>query len=107
MLGLLLLGGAEAGACVPPRVAADDPAYRAEIERFQQAREARSGPIDGWLTVSGLCWLKPGPNRIGADPASEVALRSGAPAAVGVLTLPSDDPRRRPGFSRRRAWPSC
>ena len=73
--------------------AADDPAHRAEIERFQAAREASLRADDGWLTVAGLYWLKPGATRIGADPAGGVALRAGAPATIGTLTLTGDDPQ--------------
>ena len=76
---------------LPPRPArADDPSYRAEVEQFRQKREASLRAEDGWLSVSGLFWLQPGANRVGSAPGSEVALRSGAPAAVGTLTLAAE-----------------
>ncbi len=85
LMGLVVLGCSPA---VPSQsVEADDPAYRSEIERFRQAREASLRAEDGWLSVSGLFWLKPGPNRIGNDPSSDVVLREGVPRSVGVLTL--------------------
>ena len=55
-----------------PARAADD--YRAEVERFRQAREASLKADDGWLTVSGLAWVRPGETRIGGDPSADVLL---------------------------------
>ena len=40
----------------------------------------------GWLSLVGLQWLRPGPNRVGSDPTNEVALPSGVPFA-GTLTV--------------------
>jgi len=42
-----------------------------------------------WLSLVGLHWLRPGLNRVGSDPASEVPLPPGA-ARSGTLTV-SDD----------------
>lgn len=67
-----------------------DDAYRSEVERFRQAREAALKADDGWLSVAGLFWVKPGETRIGGDPASDILLPSGAPARVGTLTLKAD-----------------
>ncbi len=86
-----LVIAASVWAVVPGSVEADDPAYRSEIERFQQAREASLRAEDGWLSVSGLFWLKPGRNRIGNDPSSDVVLREGVPHWVGVLTVAADN----------------
>jgi hypothetical protein len=59
--------------------------YRAEIEKWRQDRETRLKSDGGWLTVSGLFWLKEGPNRFGSDPSSDIVLPAGAPAAAGVF----------------------
>ena len=80
-IALAFLGAASTGQAL-----ADD-AYRAEIEAFRRAREASLKADDGWLTVTGLSWVKPGATRIGGDPSSDVLLPSGAPSHVGVLTL--------------------
>ncbi len=61
--------------------------YNSEIQQFRQAREASLKAEDGWLSVSGLFWLKPGETRIGGDPASDVLLPAGAPPKLGVLSL--------------------
>src|SRR5206468_7374486 len=36
------------------------PGYREDIERWRQRREAELRADDGWLTVAGLFWLRPG-----------------------------------------------
>ena len=45
-----------------------DDRYEREIEQWRQDREATLKAEDGWLTVSGLFWLRPGEARIGSDP---------------------------------------
>ena len=60
-------------------------AYQAEIEKWRQDREARLKSDTGWLTVSGLFWLKEGPNRFGSDPSNDIVLPKGSPAAAGVF----------------------
>jgi uncharacterized protein (DUF1684 family) len=83
LLSFLLIGVADLGA------RADD-GYRAEIEQFRKDREARLKAEDGWLSVVGLHWLKPGESRLGSDPASDVLLPPRAPATVGTLELSGD-----------------
>ena len=87
----LLLAATLGAWCLASRpVLAIDPGYRTEIEQFQQKREASLRAEDGWLSVSGLFWLQPGAKRVGSASGSEVALRAGAPAAVGTLNLAAD-----------------
>jgi uncharacterized protein (DUF1684 family) len=80
VLGLLLAG-------IAPRsiTRAEDPPYRAGIEKWRQAHEAALRADDGWLTAVGLSWLERGPNSAGSDTASRVALPASAPAKVGVF----------------------
>lgn len=70
----------------PPPV---DPAYAAEIEAAWAEREARLTAEDGWLTLTGLFWLEPGANIVGAAPDAHVRLPDGA-AVVGSLHLGPD-----------------
>lgn len=63
-----------------------DEAHRDEVEAWRAERYAALRRPMGWLTLAGLAWLKPGPNRVGADPAADVVLPSG-PAEAGVLTV--------------------
>jgi uncharacterized protein (DUF1684 family) len=63
-------------------------AYKAEIEKWRQEREASLQKDDGWLTVAGLFWLKEGENRAGAAAANQIVLppRS-APERAGTFVL--------------------
>ena len=68
-----------------------DPAYVSEIETSWAQREARLIADDGWLTLTGLYWLEPGPNTVGSSPEAAVLLPEGAaPNHVGVLELSED-----------------
>jgi uncharacterized protein (DUF1684 family) len=83
-LGFLLL--LALGTCLAS-AAAISPPYSDRIERWRQQREAGLKAEDGWLSVSGLFWLRPGETRIGSDPSNDIVLPSHAPASVGMLTL--------------------
>jgi uncharacterized protein (DUF1684 family) len=64
-------------------VSAADP-YAASIEKWRQQREARLKSDDGWLSVTGLFWLKEGENSAGSGEGSEVKLeKASAPERVG------------------------
>ena len=71
--------------------ATDQVDYRAEIEKWRVWREARLKADDGWLTVAGLFFLKPGANSFGADPLNDIVLpAAAAPAQLGVFEF--DEP---------------
>jgi uncharacterized protein (DUF1684 family) len=74
-------------ACLLASSKAGDDSYRDLVERWRQKREADLKADDGWLTVSGLFWLKPGETKIGGDPTNDVLLPARAPAFLGTLTL--------------------
>ena len=61
--------------------------YRDEILKYRAQREAELTADDGWLTVAGLYWLKPGANVAGSAAGSDVRLPAKAPARVGVFAL--------------------
>jgi uncharacterized protein (DUF1684 family) len=63
------------------------PSYRAELEKFHADREAVLKADDGWLTVAGLFWLKPGANRAGSAAGSDVLLPPKGPARLGTFEL--------------------
>lgn len=75
---------------------APDP-YRASVDAWHAAREARLAAEDGWLTLIGRDWLKPGANALGSDPAAEVRLPAwAAPAKAGTFILEGGKVRFRP-----------
>lgn len=60
--------------------------YEASVQQWRKQREERLRSKDGWLTVAGLFWLKPGENRAGSDPSYEIVLpESRAPKRLGVF----------------------
>ena len=61
--------------------------YRESVEKWRLDYQASLMSDNGWLTVSGLFWLKDGENRIGSGPGNDIVLPSSAPASVGVITL--------------------
>jgi uncharacterized protein (DUF1684 family) len=67
-----------------------DARYREEIEQWRQKREAALKADGGWLTVSGLFWLKEGPNTIGSDASNDILLPESAPVHLGAIEIQSD-----------------
>jgi uncharacterized protein (DUF1684 family) len=66
------------------------PAYKAEVEKWRQEREASLRKDDGWLAVAGLVWLKEGENHVGAGAANQIVLPpQSAPERVGTFVLRS------------------
>ncbi|HLK47488.1 MAG TPA: DUF1684 domain-containing protein [Bryobacteraceae bacterium] len=60
--------------------------YQSEIAEWRRQREAGLRRDGGWLTVTGLFWLREGANRFGAAAGNEVVLPSG-PAQAGIFEL--------------------
>src|SRR5215213_11892 len=52
--------------------------YSATIKAWREKREAELKSDGGWLTVTGLFWLKEGANRFGTDPSNEIVLPEGS-----------------------------
>ncbi len=61
-------------------------AFQTEIDAWRKAREAGLKRDGGWLTVTGLFWLKEGANPFGKDGANAIALPDG-PTHAGAFTL--------------------
>jgi uncharacterized protein len=71
--------------------AADD-AYRQEMERWKETREAGLRREDGWLTLVGLFWLDEGENRFGSGAENRVIFPAGtAPAVAGTFVRHGKD----------------
>ena len=67
-----------------------DNAYQQEIERWHAQRIARLTAPDGWLSLIGLEWLKPGVNRIGSAADNDIVLAK-APAHLGSIEWAGDN----------------
>jgi len=67
--------------------AAPDPAYQKSIEQWRQGYEAILRGDDGWLTVSGLFWMREGENSFGSAPENDVVLPAPVPAHAGQFEL--------------------
>lgn len=62
-------------------------AHEQEVLAHRQSRIARLTAAKGWLSLVNKVWLREGAQKIGSDPASEIALSPGlGPASVGVVT---------------------
>jgi len=59
--------------------------YVAEVEQWRAKRLERLQADDGWLTVSGLFWLKDGANTFGYARGNDIVLPASAPPRAGVL----------------------
>lgn len=49
-----------------------------QLIAWREAVEAELRAPEGWLSVAGLFWLRPGVNRMGSDPAVDIVLPEGA-----------------------------
>ena len=79
--GVLALAAALAGA-------GPEDAYRAEILKWRETREENLKKEGGWLSVSGLFWLKEGRNTFGASPGNDIVLPEGSsPGRAGSFDL--------------------
>jgi len=70
----------------PKSEASGDP-YKAEITKFQQAREAALKAEDGWLTIAGLWFLTQPETTFGSDPLKDIVLPAGAPGRAGTFVM--------------------
>jgi uncharacterized protein (DUF1684 family) len=71
----------------PPAVLAEDASWRQQLATWRSQREHELAAPDGWLTLVGLEWLKPGVNSFGAAQDNLVKIRAQAPPHFGLLTV--------------------
>ncbi len=67
--------------------AVGDAAWRQELNAWRQQREHELSAPDGWLTLVGLEWLKPGINSFGTGSENVIKIHAQAPAHFGLLTV--------------------
>ncbi|MGA7255186.1 MAG: DUF1684 domain-containing protein [Terracidiphilus sp.] len=71
---------------ISPSRAGAEAAWRRQLESWRTERERELTAPDGWLTLVGLDWLKPGFNSIGSAPDNQIRIE-GAPPHVGLFTV--------------------
>lgn len=64
-------------------VSADDASYRQSVEKWRTDYQSALTSDTGWLTVSGLFWLKEGDNTFGSDASNAIVLPPSTPAHAG------------------------
>lgn len=64
--------------------------YTEIIRTWQLKRDVSLRSPDGWLTLVGLFWLKPGDNTIGSADSNDVVLPKSAPPQMGKLRFEAD-----------------
>ena len=67
--------------------AANTDQWLQDLAAWRAHREQQLAAPDGWLTLAGLEWLKPGINSVGSDAASNIHLQAQAPAHLGLITV--------------------
>jgi uncharacterized protein (DUF1684 family) len=65
----------------------DEAGWRQELDAWRSQREHELSAPDGWLTLVGLEWLKPGVNSFGAADDNQIKIRAQAPPHIGLLTV--------------------
>jgi uncharacterized protein (DUF1684 family) len=65
--------------------AANDLSYQQAVEKWRQDYQQKLTSDTGWLTVSGLFWLREGKNSFGSGPGNDIVLPAGVPATAGYF----------------------
>ncbi|MGD0830334.1 MAG: DUF1684 domain-containing protein [Terracidiphilus sp.] len=65
----------------------DEASWREDLATWRAGRERIVSAPDGWLTLVGLEWLKPGFNSFGAAQDNLIQVRAQSPAHMGLLTV--------------------
>ena len=77
-----------ATSCAQPAPRLDAAAYAQEIEQYRVARLAELKSDSGYLSLTGLFWLKEGENKFGSDPVNEIVLpKEKASVVAGAFVL--------------------
>ncbi|MGD0627712.1 MAG: DUF1684 domain-containing protein [Terracidiphilus sp.] len=58
-----------------------------DLDTWRARRAQEVDAPDGWLTLAGLEWLKPGANSMGAAPGNQVPVHAQAPDRIGLFTV--------------------
>jgi len=61
--------------------------WRQDLDAWRARRALEVDAQDGWLTLAGLEWLKPGANSVGAAADNGIQLHAQAPDHIGLFTV--------------------
>jgi len=67
--------------------------WKTGLLAWRTHREQRLSAPDGWLTLVGLDWLKPGINTVGSAADNRIRLSAAAPPHLGVIEVKGSDIR--------------
>jgi uncharacterized protein len=70
--------------------------WNATLMAWRAHREQRLSAPDGWLTLVGLEWLKPGANTVGSASDNRIRLSAAAPAHLGIIDVNGSEIRLAP-----------
>lgn len=82
LLLLLVLTG-----IVPVFAQSDKTGWRASLAAWRAQREKEISAPDGWLSLAGLEWLKPGINSIGGAAGNSIQIHAQSPDHIGIITV--------------------
>jgi len=86
LLSTAILSAALLCAAAPVKHAA--PAKQdSDLQQWRSERAKKLSAPDGWLTLVGLEWLKPGKNTVGLAVDNTIRLKGHAPAHLGVIEV--------------------
>jgi hypothetical protein len=93
-----------AGWCLPPAApalaqhapAASADNWSQDLLAWRAQQERKLSAPDGWLTLIGLEWLKPGFNSVGAAADNQIQVHAQAPAHIAVLTVSANPEDAKP-----------
>ena len=71
----------------PSAVSPADPEWLKELTDWRAARERLVDAPDGWLSLVGMEWLKPGANSFGAADDNQIRVHDKVPNHIGILTV--------------------
>jgi len=94
LIGLVLLRvppadaqDAAAPSAAPSTGSAENAAWLNQLNVWRAHREQEIDAPDGWLTLVGLEWLKPGLNSVGVAEGNQIRLTGHAPDRLGVISV--------------------
>ncbi len=89
LLPLPLMPAAIAQSATAPAAASadSDSAWSQSLIAWRAQREKEIAASDGWLTLIGMDWLKPGVNLVGTAADCGIRVQAQAPEHIGLLTV--------------------